>query len=233
MSIDRVGRTGMDRFLEDRLSDPSDVDLTIFVPCLNEEHRVGGALDNAFSAAQRTGTRIEAIVFDDGSTDRTSDMVREYQAQHPDYNIQLVTLKENRGLGRNFIDGAFIGRGTYYRTVAGDNYELPEAHDGIMRALGTADIIIPVYREVSGRSAFRTVLSRTFTILVNVVSGNRIEYFNGFPAYRRWQAMRFAVESSSFGFQAEMITRLIGEGASFREVVLPAFLTLLPPVLRL
>lgn len=192
------------------------------MPCLNEEKRVAGALDKIFASAQRTNTMIEVIVFNDGSTDRTGEVVRDYQGRHPDLNIRLISLAKNRGLGRNFIDGAFIGKGNYYRTVAGDDYELPEAHDAIMRALGEADIIIPAYRNVIGRTAFREALSKTFTGIVNLLSGNAIEYYNGFPAYRRWQVMRFAVESTGFGFQAEMITRLIGEGATYKEIPLTA-----------
>ena len=212
----------VDRVLEDALGGESTVRLTVFMPCLNEEMRVASALDNVFAAAVHTGTSIEAIVFDDGSTDRTNDAVRAYQKQHPELSIRLITLAANRGLGRNFIDGAFLGKGAYYRAVAGDNYELPEAHEAIMRSLGEADIIIPVYTDVQGRTAFRKSLSGLYTWLVNIVSGNSIGYYNGFPAFRRWHVMRFAVEATGFGFQAELVTRLVGEGATYKELVLPA-----------
>ena len=184
----------MDRILEEALGGEWPIELTVFMPCLNEEGHVVNALENVFSASRRTGTTIEVIVFDDCSTDRTSEVVRTYQGRHPELNIRLITLPRNRGLGRNFTDCAFLGKGTYYRAVAGDNYELPEAHDAIMRSLGEADIIIPVYRDVRGRGVLRKGLSRLYTWLVNKISGIRIEYYNGFPAYRRWQVMRFAVE---------------------------------------
>jgi hypothetical protein len=57
---------------------------------------------------------------------------------------------------------------------------------------------------------------------VNLLSGNSIEYYNGFAAFRCWQVMRFAVESADFGFQAELITRLIEEGATFQQIPLTA-----------
>lgn len=213
----------MDYFLQEAYgANSSSIDLTAFVPCLNEEHRVAGTLDNIFSAAERTSKRVEVIVFDDGSTDRTSDVVDAYRSAHPDREIRLVTLPRTRGVGRNFIDASFLGRGVYYRTVAGDNYELPEGHDAILRSLGEADVIIPVYRDVIGRSVFRYVLSVVYTFLVNLLSGNSIRYYNGFAAYRRWLVMRYAVESSGFGFQADLITRLLGEGATYREIELPA-----------
>jgi hypothetical protein len=91
-----------------------------------------------------------------------------------------------------------------------------------MRSLGEADVIIPVYRNVEGRNAFRHLLSVVYTFLVNLLSGYSIKYYNGFAAYRRWLVMRYAVESSGFGFQAELITRLLGEGATYKQIELPA-----------
>ena len=93
--------------------------MTVFMPCLNEEARVLGALENVFSASERTGTRIEVIVFDDGSTGHTSDVVRAYQAKHPELQISLVMLPENRSLGRKFADGAFLGKGTISAELTG------------------------------------------------------------------------------------------------------------------
>lgn len=213
----------MDTFLEEWFNrSKSEIHLTVFMPCLNEENRVVGALENVFAAAERTKTRVEVLVFDDGSTDRTSERVRSFQATYPERTVRLITLTRNRGLGRNFIDGAFLGKGMYYRTVAGDNYEFPEAHDAIMRSLGVADIVVPIYRDIRGRTTFRRALSATYTRLVNVLSGTSLRYYNGFAAYRRWHVMRFAIESSGFGFQAELTTRLIGEGASYKEIELPA-----------
>jgi len=65
-------------------------------------------------------------------------------------------------------------------------------------------------------------LSRIYTWLVNFLSGNSIRYYNGFAVFRRWQVMRFSVEATGFGFQAELLTRLIAEGASYKELILPA-----------
>jgi glycosyltransferase involved in cell wall biosynthesis len=197
-------------------------DITYYVPCLNEEKRVVGALDKIVAASQRNGLTFDIVVFDDGSTDQTSFVVSQYQARHPDLPIRLIQRSENKGLAHNFVDGAFYGKGKFYRTIAGDDYEYPESHDAILRELGAADILIPVYYDVTGKSLLRRVVSWLFTTIINLVSGNRIGYYNGFPVFRRWHVMRYSVEAGGFGFQADFICRLLNEGFTCKEIPLKA-----------
>lgn len=195
-------------------------DITYYIPCLNEERRVIGAIEKIVTASHRNGVTFDIVVFDDGSTDRTSLVVTQYQRTHPELPIRLIRREQNRGLAYNFVDGAFYGRGKFYRTIAGDDYELPEAHDAILSNLGAADILIPVYYDVTGKSWVRTVVSRLFTATVNLVSGNHIGYYNGFAVFKRWHVMRYSVEAGGFGFQADFICRLLGEGFTYKEIPL-------------
>jgi dolichol-phosphate mannosyltransferase len=197
-------------------------DISIFVPCLNEEKSVIGAIEKVILACRNTGCSFEILVFDDGSTDRTSAVVREYQAAHPELPIRLFQRQKNMGLSYNFTDGAFYGTGKYYRCVAGDDYESLDSHEAILRELGTADIILPVYTKVINRGPLRTAISKTYTWLANRASGYQIGYYNGFAVYRRWHVMRYSVEGTGFGFQAEIVTRLLNVGMTYKEVYLTA-----------
>jgi hypothetical protein len=69
----------------------------------------------------------------------------------------------------------------------------------------------------------RTVISKLYTCLVNLASGNRLAYYNGNALYLRAHVMRFHVECSGFGYQAEFLTRLISEGATYKELPLVAY----------
>lgn len=59
------------------------LDLTISVPCKNEEKNIIGTLDTIVSAVNEVGCSCEIIVMDDGSTDQTSELVEQYQRGHP------------------------------------------------------------------------------------------------------------------------------------------------------
>jgi dolichol-phosphate mannosyltransferase len=70
----------------------------------------------------------------------------------------------------------------------------------------------------SGRHPARLALSGLFTRLVNLLSGNHIRYYNGAPLFRTWDVLRWHVEASGFGFQAEFVTRLLEMGWTYKEV---------------
>ena len=80
----------------------------------------------------------------------------------------------NRGLAQNYIDAAFLGAGRYYKLFCGDNTEPRQSIVQICSRAGKADIIIPRYISVTGKSGFRKRLSSAYTALVNLVSGNRL-----------------------------------------------------------
>jgi glycosyltransferase involved in cell wall biosynthesis len=199
------------------------VEVTFLVPCLNEEENVVGAIETIMSAMTRVGCSYEIMVFDDGCRDNTSGVVAAFQAANPQIPIRLFRNKVNRGLAYNFVEAAFQGRGRYYRIVPGDNIELAETIEAIIGVRGTADIIVPYFVEIRNRPFRRKVISKLYTCLVNLASGYRLAYYNGNPLYLRAHVMRFHVECSGFGYQAEFLTRLISQGATYKEIPLVAY----------
>jgi dolichol-phosphate mannosyltransferase len=195
-----------------------EVDLSIVVPCFNEENNIAGTLDTVAAAMRELHWSYEILVIDDGSTDRTVPMVEQYLKNHPDLPLRFHRNARNRGLTRTYVDGAFLGRGKYYRMVCGDNVEPKETLIRVFSALGAADMIVPFHEAVAGKPPFRRWLSETYTGLVNLLSGHRIRYYNGLAAHLRYNVMRWGPYSFGFGFQAELITRLLDEGASYVEI---------------
>ncbi len=96
-------------------------DITIFVPCYNEEGNIIGTFNTFIPALVETKLSWEIIVIDDASIDKSRELICRYIKDHPNYHITLMTRKENVGLAQNYIEGAFIAKGRYYKLVCGDN----------------------------------------------------------------------------------------------------------------
>jgi glycosyltransferase involved in cell wall biosynthesis len=219
MAASQVAATDPGR-LPESLPGPTgwECDITFFVACYNEEENITDTLDTLTAALAGSERSWEVIVVDDGSSDRSAAIIRRYIQEHPGLPIYCKVNEKNKGLAQSYIDAAFLGRGKYYRLVCGDNAEPEETFVTLMKHLGEADMIIPYQVECKGKSLSRRMLSNTYTWMVNTITGRRIRYYNGLAVHLRYNVMRWHTNSQGFGFQADMITRLLDEGFSYVEV---------------
>ncbi|MEP7006522.1 MAG: glycosyltransferase [Sphingomonas bacterium] len=79
--------------------------VTVMIPAFNEETVIVRAVHGVLAS---TDVRIEVIVIDDGSADRTSELVREAFADEP--RVRLLTL-ENGGKARALNEGLKLATG--------------------------------------------------------------------------------------------------------------------------
>jgi dolichyl-phosphate beta-glucosyltransferase len=85
------------------------VDLTVVVPCLDEESRLPRSLTAALSYLEATGRAYELVLVDDGSRDRTPELIREAERTHA--AVRGVILPANRGKGRALAEGVAVSSG--------------------------------------------------------------------------------------------------------------------------
>jgi glycosyltransferase involved in cell wall biosynthesis len=198
------------------------IDLTLFVPCFNEEENIVATLDTIREAMpELKDIDYEVLVTDDGSHDRTSILVKEQIALHPEFPIFLHRNPNNLGLSHSFVDAAFRGKGKYFFLVWGDNVTPKENLFSMLSLLGRADIIIPYFPKVIGKSAYRMGISNLYTWIVNTLSGNSIKYYNGSALFERYHVMRWAPNGTGFsGFLAFLITQLLSMNATYMEIAL-------------
>ena len=201
-----------------RSPDGSELDLTLFVACYNEEENIVATLEEITAAMAELDFSWEIIVIDDASSDRSVSLVVQYMEGHSDSRIMLVVREQNEGVAQNFIEAAFLGRGRYYKLVNGDNVENRHQLVTLLSHIGEADMVLPFHSHTLSRTRFRRLLSRLFTQMVNVISGYSIKYYNGCGINFRYNVMRWNTNYHGFGFQADLITRLLDQGKSFVEI---------------
>ena len=199
--------------------DESPIDLTIFVSCYNEEQYITSTIDTIRAALKEVGRlTYEIVIIDDCSSDRSASLVKQYIEAHPDEQILLCRNKVNRGLAQSYCDAAFIGKGKYFRLICGDDAEPQDTIVAVFREVGEADIIVPYYVTAEGKSLYRRSLSSAFTKLVNLITGHRLNYYNGLAVHLRHNVMRWHSNTRGFGFQADLLCLLLDQGFSYKQV---------------
>lgn len=204
-----------------KIKQDDEFDITFFIPCYNEEENIVRTIETIVSAAQETTFKYEILIIDDHSQDKTVDVIEDFMKMHCNIPIQLERNKINCGLGYNYVEGAFLGKGKYYMAVFGDNSEPKESLLTVIKKLGSANIVVPYFGRGDSRPITRVLISRTFVALVNFISGHALRYYNGPVLHLRYNVMRWHSNTLGFAYQAELITQLLDNGASYTEVEIP------------
>ena len=92
--------------------------LTVTVPCYNSQDYMEKCIDSLLIG----GERVEIIIIDDGSTDRTGEIADRYAESYP--SMVRVVHQENGGHGEGINQGLARATGTYFKTVDSDDWLL-------------------------------------------------------------------------------------------------------------
>ena len=120
--------------------------LSISIAAYNVENVITKCLDSL--CVCKHIDKLDIIVVDDGSSDKTVDLVTSYVQKFP--NIITLIAKENGGHGSTINASLNIARGKYFKVLDGDDWVNPDALDQLIIYLEKSDVdlIINPYNEV-------------------------------------------------------------------------------------
>lgn len=99
--------------------------VSIFVPAHNEEDSLEGTVLYLESRLNYPADRYEIIVIDDGSTDRTPEILARLQKAHP--RLRVVTIVKNRGKAHGFNVALAFASGEFILSNDADTKPNPDA----------------------------------------------------------------------------------------------------------
>jgi len=164
------------------------------IPCLNEETTLPLVLASIPKVIEGVD-RIEILVIDDGSTDRTVEVARAHGVEH------IVQHTRNRGLAQSFKDGvdyALLHGADIVVNTDGDNqYPQDRIGDLVQPILrGEADIVVADRQTalIAHFSPFKKVMQRIGSRVVNLAAGTDLpDAASGFRAYSKTSLIRLNV----------------------------------------
>jgi len=204
----------------------SKLDLSIVIPAFNEEGRLPRTLDSIFSYVQSRRYRTEIIVVDDGSSDRTSEIVNSCRKEHSE--IRLVSNAGNRGKGFSVRHGIREALGEITLFTDADLSTPIEEADKLLAAIQEQGFDAAIGSRAMDRSliqvhqsAVREMAGIFFNRMVQWILG--IEFSDtqcGFKAFRR-ERSRIIFEQQrieSFGFDPEILFLAKRNGLRVAEI---------------
>lgn len=191
--------------------------LSIIIPAYNEEKRIGRSLDEILHFLSSAPYRAEVIVIDDGSKDKTAQVVGDRIAAYREagQDLRLLTNNPNRGKGYSVRRGISEASGDIALFTDADLSspisETPKLVDPIIE--GRADVTFgsrALNRELIGvhQPFMRDFGGRIFNFFMKGITGLKFKDTQcGFKAFRREAAIPvFNLQSiERFGFDPEVL----------------------------
>ena len=191
--------------------------ITLIVPALNEERLITETVQQIVDVVETRFANYEILLIDDGSTDATGDCMEQLAAGNP--RIRVFHNNGNLGLGWSYRFGLSEARHAYVMLLCGDGGMPASSLPAIFEKIGSADIVVPYCKNLKRiKTPTRYLLSRTYTFILNACFGLRLRYYNGLAVHRVELVRGVTTKSDGFGYQGEILVKLIKAGKSYVEV---------------
>lgn len=190
------------------------IDVSIVLPCFNEEHAIPELLPRLFDAQwtlQRRGLSSEIIVVDDASTDRSVPLLRAFDG------LTLARHETQKGYGAALKKGFEMSHGEWVLFLDMDRTYLPEDIPDLVRhAQETESDMVSGQRPFreSGMPWTRGLGNQMYVWLARWLLGSPLrDLCTGFRVFRRAHVpsiLRFPQDGLHFSLQLSLFALLQG-----------------------
>ena len=174
-------------------------DLSVVIPVYNEEENLPALIERCLAACAAAGRSFEIILVDDGSRDRSRDIILQAAEHHP--AVIAVILNRNYGQHAAVFAGLRQSKGEIVVTLDADLQNPPEEIPRLVSEMDRGVDVVGTVREIRQDSMFRRAASSLVNRMVRQATGVMMhDYGCMLRAYRRpvVKAMLRCRERSTF-----------------------------------
>ncbi|MBI5196839.1 MAG: glycosyltransferase family 2 protein [Nitrospirae bacterium] len=157
--------------------------VSIVVPLYNEEENIAPLYNALKSAMDKSGRAYEILFVDDGSADKTPQMLK--QIAQTDVNVRPLYFRRNFGQTAAFAAGFDHAKGDVIVTIDGDMQNDPADIPKLLSMIGEYDIVSGWRRRRKDPFLTRRLPSMIANYLISMVTGVKLhDYGCSLKAYR-------------------------------------------------
>lgn len=144
-------------------------DVSFIVPCYNEEEMVGYTLPRLHTAFEKAGYNLEILAVDNGSVDRTGEIIEELAASLP--SIVHARVDVNQGYGFGVISAIPLCTAPWIGIIPADGQvdaeDVVRLYETVITTNG--NVLGKVRRRFRMDGLYRKVVSTSYNVFVRVL----------------------------------------------------------------
>lgn len=191
-------------------------DVSVVLPCLNEEKGVGFCIDKIKETAETNNLNVEIVVVDNGSVDRSCEIVK-------DKGVNLI-LESRKGYGNAYLAGLKNAKGKYI--IMGDSdgsYDFSEISRFVNYLKNDYDFVIgnrfnknmenmamPFLHKYIGNPLLR--------LFLKFKGWKNKEVCTGFVGVKKECILGMDLKESGMEFSSEILVKAVKDNLKIKEI---------------
>jgi glycosyltransferase involved in cell wall biosynthesis len=159
-------------------------DVSVVVPLYNEEESLKELHQQLRTALSRVSNRYEIIFIDDGSTDRSFEVLR--SLKRFDNRVKIIRFRRNHGKSAALSVGFQQAQGNVVITMDADLQDDPAEIPSLVKRINEGFDLVAGWKKKRRDPITKTIPSRFFNFITSMMTGIKIHDFNcGLKAYKK------------------------------------------------